>query len=193
VRKVTKKLFLPAALFLILLSEAYPQEFPRYEISGGYSYTGMRERDWFGWQVSATRNFNRYFGVTFNFLALDASKAEFVFLREFKTDARRYYFLAGPKFADRSWGKWIPYAHFLFGASKTAISYQYILDEETLIAGVSRECSFAMMFGGGFNYRINRSLIVHMVQGNFVRNLVNERWDRWEDGGMISFGLEFDW
>ena len=47
-----------------------------------------------------------------------------------------------------------------------------------------------MMVGAGFNYKINRSFIVHMAQGNFIRNLVN---DKWEDGGMISFGLEYDW
>lgn len=192
-RTALKKLFLPAALFLIFLSDVYPQDLPKHEIYGGYAYTRMRDRDWFGWQVSAARNFNSYFGVAFDFLVLDASKEEFVFLREFKTDARRYYFLAGPKFADRSWKKWIPYAHFLFGASKTAISYRYKMDEETWITGVSREHSFAMMLGGGFNYRINRSFIVHVVQGNFIRNLVNDRWDRWEDGGMISFGLEYDW
>ena len=128
-RKASKNLFVPGAAFLIFLSNVYSQEYPKYEIHGGYSYTHMRDRDWFGWQVSATHNINHYFGVSFNFLVLDASKMEFVFFREFKTDARRYYFLAGPKLTDRSWKKWIPYAHFLFGASKTAISYQYQLDE----------------------------------------------------------------
>jgi hypothetical protein len=192
-RKIPQKLFFPAAVFLIFLSDAHSQDFPKYEIHGGYSYTHMGDRDWFGWQISATRNFNHYFGVAFNFLVLDASKTESVFFHDFETDARRYYFLAGPKFADRSWKKWIPYVHFLVGASKTAISYQYQLDDQTLITGVSKKNSFAMMVGVGFNYKINRSFIVHMVQGNFIRNLVNDPWDKWEDGGMISFGLEYDW
>ena len=192
-RKTWGKQFFLASVFLIFLSEAHAQDAPKYEFHGGYSYTRMDDRDWHGWQTSAGWNINSYFGITFNFLVLDASKTEFVFFREFNTSARRYYFLAGPKFTDRSWKRWIPYAHFLAGASKTAISYEYELDEQTQITGVSKRDSFAIMVGGGFNYRINRSFVANVVQGNFIRNLVNDPWDRWEDGGMVSFGMEYDW
>jgi hypothetical protein len=192
-RKILKKFFPVIAVSFIFLPEAQSQDFPKYEFHGGYSYTAMGGRNWFGWQVSASRNFNHYVGISFNFFALDSSKTEFLFYQVFKTDKRRYYFLAGPKFADRSWKKWIPYAHFLIGASKTTTSYQYDLDEQTRITGVDKDNTFAMMIGGGFNYRINGQLLIHMVQGNFIRNLVNNEWDVWEDGGMVSFGLEYSW
>jgi len=178
---------------LVFVSWARSQDYPEYDIHGGFAYSGTGERDWFGWQISANRNFNHYFGISFSLFSLNASKTEYIFLRKYKTNAHRYYFLAGPEFTNRDRKKWIPYAHALAGASITSVSYTYELDRQTQLTGTYKRNSFAFMLGGGFKYRIRGPLVVYLIQADFIANLIDEPYDKWEDGAMISFGLGYTW
>jgi len=162
-----KTILISFAAFVVLLISslsAFPQEFPKHEFFGGFSYAGMEERDWFGWKISGVRNFNRYFGIAIDISGLDSTKTEEIFWLKHKSDNRRYYFLAGPKFTRRDHGRWMLYFHFLMGASMTSSSYDVLTwDDQVLGSGSRKVNAFALTLGVGIDYRLKGPLAIRLV------------------------------
>ena len=129
----------------------------------------------------------------FTLIILDSSKNEFIFYREYNTDARRYFFLAGVEFTDRQWKRLVPYSHILIGASVTSISYTYMASEQFELDGVYDKNSFTVMLGGGFRYKIRGPLEAQLFQADYIANRIDDKWDKWENGGIISFGFNLNW
>ena len=185
-----KTILLSFATVVVLLYSslpAFPQEYPKYEFSGGFSYVGIEERNWVGWKISGVRNFNHYFGIAVDIAGLDSSKTEDVLWVQYKTDNRRYLFLAGPQFTSRSGGNWIHYLRLLMGASMTSIQSKFVTrDGELFSSGSKNMNAFAMTLGGGINYRLRGPFAIRLFQADFLNTYGDLGWER---GAMISFGL----
>ncbi len=190
VESMQKTILLSFAIVVVLLFSslpAFPQEYPKYEFSGGFSYVGMEQRDWVGWKISGVRNFNHYFGITVDITGLDSSKIEDILWVQYKSDNRRYLFLAGPQFASRSEGNWIPYLRLLMGASMTSISSNLVTrDGEPISSGSKNRNAFAMTLGAGVNYKLRGPFALRLFQADLLHTYGDVGWAR---GAMISFGL----
>jgi hypothetical protein len=184
--KKTWMIHFTACVFLLIFSQqALPQDYPKHEFFGGFTYTGMGTRNWVGWKTSVVRNFNHYLGIAVDYTGIHASKSEFLLFEAYNTEARRYFILAGPRFADRTVGNWVLYAHFLFGAQGTSISYSYDQYGQQRTDVFERN-SFAMAAGGGINYRIKGPIALRLAHVDFISCRFNEGWEK---GVMLSFGL----
>jgi hypothetical protein len=101
-----------AALFVLALSApAYAQDFPRFDVSGGYSFLRAEEENFNGWLASITGNVTPGLGVTGevsgHYATLDGEDVNF------------HSYLVGPRFAARQNPAITPWVHVLFGAVRT--------------------------------------------------------------------------
>jgi len=186
-KKITLLLFSVVVVLVICPLSVYPQEFPKYEFTGGFSYLGMEERSWFGWNVSGVRNLNNYFGIEFDITGLYSWRSEDIFYMQLNTDLSRYFFLAGPKFTNRSGGNWAPYLHLLAGAARASGSIKLVQHDGQLYSSRSEKMyEFAMALGAGIDYKLKGPLAIRLFQAD----LINTHGDLgWVKGGRVTFGL----
>lgn len=178
-----------AAFFIsgIVSPEARSQEFPRYELFGEFSYAETLNRHWYGWTISATKNFNHYWGISLDISRIQTKRTEYFMLRKFDTDESNYYFLAGPQFTNREFGKWALNAHFLFGAARNSVLYDIQDSQGTLLSGALDDFySFVAKFGGGVNYNVKGPLTIRLIRASYLGTHLD---GRWIEGGEVSFGL----
>ena len=179
--------FAAAVAFVIFPMTVFAQEFPKYEFAGGFTFLGMEEKEWYGWNISGVKNFNHYFGIAVEIDGAYSSKTIEFYPIKYITDHRRYFFLAGPKFTKRDMGNWIPYFTLLAGAEKTSISWGFSgWEGGEIVAGSDNTKAFAIRFGGGIDYAIKDSLAIRLVQADMLNNYGDRGWRM---GGMVSFGL----
>src|SRR5947207_1245557 len=104
-----RKLLFVASLLLLLPLAALAQDKPKVEVFGGYSY--LRSDDDFfsdhldlhGWNVSATGNLNKWFGVKADF---SGHYTSVTISPGVKADVSGHLFLVGPQFAYRKSDVW---------------------------------------------------------------------------------------
>jgi len=165
------------------------QDVPKIDVFGGYSFlrsqTGEimfslssnnqpeRLQPIDGFNASITRNLNRWAGITGDFSG-------------YYSDAgiKTHTLLAGPQLSFRQPHGIAPYLHALFGASYQSATRQAPIIEGAFgtpgallpplpvssIHGLSGgHTSFAMAFGGGVDYNINRLLSLRLVQADYLR------------------------
>jgi opacity protein-like surface antigen len=127
-----KKILMLCVMVFCLHQIAVSQEYPRAEIFGGYSYLrgeGLNA-NFNGFNVSATGNFNNWFGVTVDFSGY------------YKYDIKIHSFLFGPKFSFRGNDRVNLYLHTLVGG--------------VTLGEYSSNNAFGWAAGGGVDIKVHR-------------------------------------
>jgi opacity protein-like surface antigen len=100
-----RQFMIVAVALAVLLVPAMAQDFPRAEVFGGYQFTHLNPQiNASGWNVSATGNVNKWFGVTADFSGA------------YKSGERLHTYMVGPTFSVRT-ERITPFAHALFGGA----------------------------------------------------------------------------
>ncbi len=142
-----RRLLTGTILFLLAVSAAMAQEFPRAEVFGGYQYTNLDGTSLNGWNAALNGNLNHWFGITGDFSGAYKTVSG--------TDFRNYTYTFGPTLSSRRGQFLTPFAHALFGGCRSSAS----------CGGISGTANgFAMMVGGGLDAKLTRHLSVRAVQ-----------------------------
>jgi hypothetical protein len=142
---------------------AWAQDYPRFELSAGYSYGSVdtqgysTQRDAQGWSGSLTANVKKWVGMEtevsgrYNALRFDFQGSSLTY------NSAYYTFLAGPRLAHRR-GKATPFVHALFGVDRAPAYDNTVYDPATLVATTPYVTGFATAAGGGLDYALSRRL-----------------------------------
>jgi hypothetical protein len=154
------------ALFAVTLAACCcvsAQDYPRYELSAGYSYGNVNtqgystQRDAQGWNGSIVANFKRWVGVETE-VSGRYNTMSFAFQGNSLTYNSAYYsFLAGPRLARRR-GKATPFVHGLFGIERAPSYDNTVIDPATSLATTPYGTGLASAAGGGVDYAFSRHL-----------------------------------
>jgi len=146
--------FVVLIVFLGLFSVPLLAQEPRVEVFGGYQYQylggDLQGQNTNGWDASVTGYLNKYFGVTGDFGGV------------YKTidgvSVHLYTYEGGPVLAYRE-GKINPFVHALFGGFDLGGSAG---------GGSASTNGFAMMFGGGVDYKASRVISIRLADFDWV-------------------------
>jgi hypothetical protein len=153
------------ALFMVTLATrcCYAQDYPRFELSAGYSYGSVdtqgygTQREAQGWNGSFISNLRRFVGVeaeangSYDALTYDFQNTSLT------ANSRYYTFLLGPRFAYRK-GKTVPFVHALFGVDRAPAYDNTVYDPLSATATTPYVTGLASAIGGGFDYAISHRL-----------------------------------
>jgi opacity protein-like surface antigen len=148
-----KKLLMTVLVSALFATVAAAQEFPRFELFGGYSLLRLggdeinefiddvetevelsditfRGTNWLkrGFNASAAININEYFGIQVLFMnnrGIVIDLSSLVDQASERLRATDYSLLAGPRFALRRHEAITPFAHVLFGMNRTDLDGQF--------------------------------------------------------------------
>ncbi len=150
----------------------------KVEVFGGYGYmefnsssvVSSNEQNTNGWDLAATYNFNRYFGITGDFSGQYGSEFLGLHIPGGGLNTNLTSFLFGPTVAYRTRSKLTPFAHCLFGVSHISISG---------FGDTGSQNAFGMAVGAGLDYRINKTFSIRAAQfdysyANFSPQILNE-------------------
>jgi opacity protein-like surface antigen len=130
-------------MILCLPLIAAAQEYPKAEIFAGYSYLrGNLDLNLSGFDVSATSNLNRWFGVTADFSGH--------YYRDFKVHS----FLFGPKITYRGGSRINPYLHSMLGAVRLSES--------------GSNTVFGWASGGGIDVQVHKNLAIRAIDVTYL-------------------------
>jgi hypothetical protein len=153
-----RKLILAVAVIAMLSISAFSQSEPsKFDLFAGYSYThvsggGGGTSIPKGFEFAGTGYFNKNIGIT--------GDVSGHYKSESGVDANVYQFLFGPTFrADVGRAK--PFAHALFGGSRTGASISGV--------GSGSTTSFAQAYGGGVDVSASKNFSVRIVQADWIR------------------------
>lgn len=213
-----RKVLLAAVMMMAVSGSALAEDFPQWEVFGGYSllnmdmnptsnlyymeyggFMGDMESDFIpGFEISATRNLNRWLGVegsfsghlgTFNSKTTDdythvygASTETGTFSTSVAADVRRYTVLAGPQFSFRKNSVVRPFAHALFGIARITPQDMAISESDqwvdslegpgsytsNLTTKLKGNTGFAMALGGGLDLKAGDNVAVRLVQLDYL-------------------------
>ena len=170
---------------------AAQSDYKKFEFFGGYSHnridTGITDEDpdlddifderegFNGFEVSATGNLTRYFGIKGDFSGHFKSRT-FPFPTvpgaNVSVDSRLFNFLGGVQIKDNSTeGTFKPFAHALVGVAHTRNS----LDIDNLVCATITcptdttlsETGFAAAFGGGIDIRASDRISIRAIQVDY--------------------------
>jgi opacity protein-like surface antigen len=191
-----RKLLLGLAVLFLTPVIASAQDAPDVEVFGGYSY--FRESDYgifedsnlHGWEVSATKNFTRYFGVEVDVSGHYGTRDERdlniippidpVFIPEVKTSAFNY--MIGPHFG-ADVGKARPFAHALIGGTTERFNINGF--------GNGSDTSLSATFGGGLDFQLTKSISIRAIQADYILTTFgpnNQNNLRLSTGVVFTFG-----
>ena len=165
-----RKLFLLAALVLILPLTGLAQKAPKAEIFGGYSYLHADDDDGgldlHGWNASAAINFTKYAGIVADFSGhYDTATLS----PGVRADLSAYLFLVGPRFTYREHKVLQPFGHVLLGAARSHTSTFGTLGRVKF-----DDSAFAMAIGGGLDAKVHDRLAVRLFQADYVLTRFND-------------------
>jgi hypothetical protein len=162
-----------STLFLILLAGSFSaaQDFPRYELSAGYSYGSTDDlqptNNVFspqGWNGSFATNLKRWVALEVDGGGQYLNKTVLVGGAPYSLNSGFYAFHAGPRFAYRG-EKVTPFVHTLFGIHRT-LSYAQATFPAPGQVLVPYENAFGSAAGGGFDVALTRRLSLR-TQGDY--------------------------
>ena len=180
-----------ALLFFALICACAPaalaQDYHRFELFGGYSHarvdTGIGDSDpdlsdvideregFHGFNVSATGNLNRYFGLKFDFSGHFKSKSFPFNNGRVDIDSSIYNVLGGVQIKDNSTEtRFKPFAHALAGIAKARNEVEFI-DACPILAPLpcpvdftDSDTGFAAALGGGLDIRAGSRFDIRAIQ-----------------------------
>jgi opacity protein-like surface antigen len=198
--KVEMIRFSAAMIFLIGVSSsvAFAQDsVPKVEVFGGYAFmhtgTGgvsdstlnieLRQNpgtlttgsNFNGWNGEAQYNFDRWIGVVADF----GGQYGTPFTARTKgisglPSMSEYSILAGPVVSYRAKAKITPYVHALFGWDRANLSKSTITGTTSPVTSFnSTYTSFAIVFGGGVDYKVSRHIALRLGQLDYFRTTLD--------------------
>jgi opacity protein-like surface antigen len=198
--KVEMIRFSAAAITLIALSSslAFAQDsVPKVQVFGGYSFmhtgTGglsdstlnvdLRQnpgtlttgRNFNGWSAEAQYNFDRWIGIVADF----GGQYGTPFTARIKgvsglPTMTEYSFLAGPVVSYRAKARITPYVHALFGWDRARLGASTITGTTSPVTSfTSTYTSFAIVFGGGADYKLSRHFALRLGQLDYFRTTLD--------------------
>ncbi len=147
-----RKAVVLAGLLLLAVRPGMAQDYPKYEIFGGYSFfhgdTGGSGVDLnlHGWNASLSYNLNHWAGVTADFDGHYGSPLG--------TSFNLHNFLFGPTISHRR-ENWSVFAHALFGVSRAG-------------GDITPVTSFGMALGGGVDVKVHKNIALRLVQADYL-------------------------
>ena len=149
-----------ATILLLASSMLLAQDYPRVELSAGYSYgtvdtQGYGNNNAQGWSGSIAANLKRWVGVeaevSSRFQTFDFNLGN----TGLQVNSRYYSVLGGPRFAHRT-GKVTPFVHALFGLDRGLDYGATVVDPVTGASITPYVNGIAAVPGGGFDYAVSR-------------------------------------
>jgi opacity protein-like surface antigen len=176
------------ALLGVTMATASSQQIPKFDLFGGYSYGHISTGDFDkphanlnGWDVSATYNLNRWFGIvaegsglygskqissatTIIFVCSQAPCPPSINVPAINLSQKIHTYSLGPRFYYRNHTRYTPFARALFGGG-------YISDTTSTGTGGLTEANGASVLtvGGGVDIGLN-SRVSLRTQTDFLRN-----------------------
>ena len=158
---------------LLLGTIAVAQDFPRYELSTGYSYgsldnggSGSRLYGQ-GWSGSIAANLKRWVGVEADASGQYNSQSLLFQTSGFTLNSGFYSFLAGPKLAYRR-GRVTPFVHGLVGLNRTLAYDLATVNATNTTITVPYENNFGSAVGGGFDVAISKHIALRSQADYFL-------------------------
>lgn len=188
-----------ASLFLLVGGRpACAQEYPKWEVFGGFSYARVNlgpqaqifvptTQNYWGMEINGSFNPRPYLRVLVcDFAAeLGGSKTSTPF---FHTDVRTSQVLFGPEFVLRS-DKLAPFAHALIGITNTRLVET--IGGSDVVPDVARRTNLALGVGGGLDIPWTRLITVRAFQADYIPTRLSGTWEnhfRLSTGLVFSFG-----
>jgi outer membrane immunogenic protein len=154
-----RKSIVLAVLAIAFSAVSFAQDVTKAEVFGGYQYTrinpgsGVNGDNFNGWDASAQYNWSKAFGLKADFSGAYKSVNG--------VSLRQYHSLFGPVFSARS-EKTTFFVHALFGGAHATA------DTGSDLFGSVSDSAFAMAFGGGFDYNLNKNFGVRIGQFDYL-------------------------
>jgi opacity protein-like surface antigen len=152
-----------AALAFALTASSFAQDFTKAEVFGGYQYTrinpgsGVDGDNFNGWNAAVQYNWSKAFGLKADFSGAYKS----VNTLAGDVSLRQHHFLFGPVFSART-EKSTFFVHALFGGAHATA------DTGTSLFGSASDTAFAMAFGGGYDYNLNKNFGIRLGQFDYL-------------------------
>jgi len=153
--------FLAICTLLLASGTLLAQDYPRLELSAGYSYGTVDTQGYGtsnnaqGWSGSIAANMKKWVGleaeVSSRFQTFDFTLSN----TALQVSSRYYSFLGGPRFAYRA-GKVTPFVHALVGLDRSLDYGATVVDPVTNASVTPYVNGIAAVPGGGFDYVVNR-------------------------------------
>jgi hypothetical protein len=205
--QISKLLLLPLAVAVFFASAARAQEIydvPAAEIGLNYSYLNIGEGALdnshlpLGWQLSFDSNVTNWLGLVAEFSGHygDRNLPAFTdtpgddFIDDvFDSNSDVHTFQIGPRFFFRNSGRFVPYAHVLFGLMRIHT------DTDDLIvpppAGFDDvQTPFLVTFGGGIDLHASPAWAFRAIQVDYLQTRMDDAPQHYM---KISAGVNFKW
>lgn len=182
-----KRVLSVTCFVLFVCLSALAQEYPKAEVFGGYSYfRADGGGNLHGWNASVGGNLNSWFGLVADFSGHYDSTSSRTELRfppfpgfpeipgfppvsiSVNSDTSVHTFLAGPRFSYRKKEKITPFAHALFGASRSHTETEVILDNGSRTFFSGNNTSFAAALGGGLDIELSKNIALRVIQADYL-------------------------
>ena len=185
------------ASFLLAASclPAAAQDYPRWDVFGGFSYARVNlggqagvfaptTQNYWGMEINPSYNPRPYLRILLcDFsVGLGGSKTSTPF---FHTDVRTAQVLFGPEFVLRS-RTLQPFAHGLIGITNTRLVETF--HGQDVVPDVARRTNLAFGVGGGLDIRVTRLIAIRAFQADYIPARLA---GAWENHFRVSTGLTF--
>jgi hypothetical protein len=212
--KITKTILFGAVLLIGLA--AWAQDFPRYEVSGNYSYArfnpstnGTKGLSLNGGGGAAVFNINEYLGIKMDLQGFNSNtfawnipvSTNFPSGGTFHASGNLFTYMFGPQVKFRS-PRFEPFVSLLFGGAHSnayANAFHALCVNPGSCVAVSGSPSgngFAMSAGGGFDIPINKTISFRPAEVDWFLTKINNQFNggspqnnfRYSAGVNFSFG-----
>ena len=181
----------------------------RFEFFGGYSYlitdpeeTGDpidHQDNLDGFNVAATYNITKRFGITSDFSAHFAKNTQNITGGTISFNSKSFNFFVGPQYKFTNKTRVTPFVHALAGISNNRFSYRATATGATTPAAEASLSitDFALAIGGGLDVRVNKRVSIRAFQIDYSPVFVQSRpqfgidGNRRFDNVRFSIGIVF--
>ncbi len=164
-----RRVLMILALLTALPLVASAQDTPNVEIFGGYSYLRQNDNligeDLHGWNASFASNFTKWLGLAAEF---SGHYGDATLTPGLKADVATHLFAVGPRFSYRGSESVTPFAHVLFGAARSDVTY-FVPTGRTRF----NESAFALIVGGGLDLKVHDNVAIRLIQADYVLTRFN--------------------
>lgn len=176
------------------------QEFPRWELFGGFSYAHVNlgqqsttflptGQNYYGMHLNGSFNPRNYLRIILCDFSVQMGSTSTKLIPE-HADLRTSQVLFGPEFIRRS-DKVAPFAHALVGITNTRLVSS--LGGVDIVPDVARRTNLAFGVGGGFDARWTRLFAIRAVQVDYIPTRLAGSWEnqfRVSSGIVFTFGYQ---
>ena len=169
--------YLVVAFLAVFALGAFAQDYPKAEVSVGYSFvnvhpdlTPITSFNVNGGGGSFVYNVTPFIGIKADFMGYTAGNS---FKKQIQDqgytgniDGNVFTYMFGPQFKKHS-GKLQPFGEALFGAAHSN-AYATIFNAQGLQSGSGDNNAFAMEFGGGLDYAINKTIQIRPAEVDYL-------------------------